>query len=172
MKMKNGIMMICLVLGSWTAMAQHDHTTPSMPDKTTQATAAFKDAALGATFEAYDQLKNALVTSNAEDAKKAADNLVVAAQSVKGATALKEASAKLAASSDLREQRTLFSGVSNEMAPLVRDGKLAGGMLYIDYCPMANGNKGGYWLSTKEEIRNPYFGDRMLKCGSVKEVIQ
>ncbi|MBA4058359.1 MAG: hypothetical protein C0490_26815, partial [Marivirga sp.] len=51
-------------------------------------------------------------------------------------------------------------------------GKLSMGILYLEYCPMANNNEGAYWLSNEKEIKNPYFGDKMLKCGSVKETIQ
>jgi Cu(I)/Ag(I) efflux system membrane fusion protein len=36
---------------------------------------------------------------------------------------------------------------------------------------MANEGKGGYWLSSQEEIMNPYYGDDMLHCGEVKETI-
>ncbi len=43
--------------------------------------------------------------------------------------------------------------------------------LYYQYCPMAFDNTGGYWLSTKEEVLNPYFGEAMLRCGKVEEVI-
>jgi Cu(I)/Ag(I) efflux system membrane fusion protein len=32
---------------------------------------------------------------------------------------------------------------------------------------MANNNKGAVWLSMEEEIRNPYYGDAMLTCGSL-----
>ena len=32
---------------------------------------------------------------------------------------------------------------------------------------MARENKGAHWLSLSDQIRNPYFGDRMLKCGKV-----
>ncbi|MFT4674108.1 MAG: hypothetical protein ACI9R6_001009, partial [Saprospiraceae bacterium] len=28
-------------------------------------------------------------------------------------------------------------------------------------------NTGGYWLSNSKEIRNPYFGSKMLKCGRI-----
>ncbi len=41
--------------------------------------------------------------------------------------------------------------------------------LYVVHCPMANNNKGGDWLSDKKEVKNPYFGASMLKCGSVKK---
>ena len=43
--------------------------------------------------------------------------------------------------------------------------------LYIDYCPMANNNKGAYWLSESKEIRNPFMGEAMLTCGEVKKEI-
>jgi len=36
---------------------------------------------------------------------------------------------------------------------------------------MANNNKGAKWLSVEAEIRNPYYGDAMLSCGSVVEVL-
>jgi Cu(I)/Ag(I) efflux system membrane fusion protein len=34
---------------------------------------------------------------------------------------------------------------------------------------MAFDNKGAFWLSEIEEIRNPYFGKEMLSCGEVIE---
>jgi hypothetical protein len=37
---------------------------------------------------------------------------------------------------------------------------------------MARNNQGGFWLSDDEEIRNPYFGDKMLTCGSVTEKLK
>jgi Cu(I)/Ag(I) efflux system membrane fusion protein len=40
---------------------------------------------------------------------------------------------------------------------------------YVQFCPMAFDNAGANWLSNEEQIRNPYYGDRMLKCGSVIE---
>ncbi|GGH40580.1 RND transporter [Mangrovimonas yunxiaonensis] len=43
---------------------------------------------------------------------------------------------------------------------------------YKQYCPMANSDKGAYWLSKEKEVLNPYFGDQMLKCGEVKQVIE
>jgi hypothetical protein len=46
------------------------------------------------------------------------------------------------------------------------------GSVYVAYCPMANNNEGANWLSNDKEIKNPYFGDKMLRCGSVMETIQ
>ncbi len=44
--------------------------------------------------------------------------------------------------------------------------------VYLQYCPMAANGNGAYWLSDNKIVFNPYFGDRMLHCGSVKEVIK
>ncbi len=44
-----------------------------------------------------------------------------------------------------------------------------GKAVYLEFCPMANNNNGGYWLSYDKKISNPYFGQAMLTCGEVKE---
>lgn len=40
---------------------------------------------------------------------------------------------------------------------------------YKMHCPMALKGKGADWLQTNKEISNPYFGAKMLGCGSVEE---
>jgi hypothetical protein len=37
---------------------------------------------------------------------------------------------------------------------------------------MAFDNRGAHWLSDESTIKNPYFGDKMLTCGSVEEVVE
>jgi Cu(I)/Ag(I) efflux system membrane fusion protein len=37
---------------------------------------------------------------------------------------------------------------------------------------MANNNSGADWLSLEKVIKNPYFGDKMLTCGSVVRIIE
>jgi hypothetical protein len=34
---------------------------------------------------------------------------------------------------------------------------------------MAFENEGASWLQRSKEIRNPYFGARMLRCGEIRE---
>lgn len=43
--------------------------------------------------------------------------------------------------------------------------------LYEIYCPMANDNEGGMWLSTTDKVKNPFMGSQMLSCGTVKAEI-
>lgn len=171
--MKTKVITLILALGSWGAYAQHDHhAAQSETKKTDHVEAIFKDAKLGTAYVHYIHLKNALVASNSSEAQKGAAELQKALTEVKGPDAAIEAAVKLAGASDLNEQRKVFSILSNEMATLVKGGKLSSGSLYIEYCPMANNNTGAYWLSNEKEIKNPYFGNMMLKCGSVKETIQ
>jgi membrane fusion protein, copper/silver efflux system len=39
--------------------------------------------------------------------------------------------------------------------------------LHRAYCPMAFGHDGGTWLQAHQEIRNPYHGASMLRCGEI-----
>ena len=76
---------------------------------------------------------------------------------------------------NIDEQRTIFLTLSNSLSDATQ--KLgvemtANQTLYLEFCPMANDNNGGYWLSTEKKIKNPYFGSKMLKCGEVKQVIK
>lgn len=48
----------------------------------------------------------------------------------------------------------------------------AGKTMYKIYCPMYNNNKGAYWLAESKEVKNPYFGSKMLTCGEVQEEIK
>jgi membrane fusion protein, copper/silver efflux system len=41
--------------------------------------------------------------------------------------------------------------------------------VYKMHCPMAFDDKGADWLSDRDEILNPYFGDMMLRCGEIKK---
>lgn len=162
---------LVLALSCGMAFAQHDHVGHDQGKiQTTPAT--FKDAKLGTAYTLYLKVKDALVASNADDAKKAAGELQKALENLKGSADALAATTKLADTNGLEEQRQLFSTVSNEMTTLVKGGHLSAGALYLEYCPMANGNEGAYWLSNEKQIKNPYFGDKMLKCGSVKETIQ
>lgn len=133
---------------------------------------AFKDAKLGAAYENYLSLKDALVASKPAEAKEAAAKLQNTLSLVRDSQKASDQAAKIAGATDLAAARLAFADLSNEMAPLVKGGQLSTGSVYLEYCPMANNNTGAYWLSNEREIKNPYFGSMMLKCGSVKETIK
>lgn len=169
--MKIKLATLALALSCGMAFAQHDHASHDQ-SKTQTPAAIFKDASLSTAYTLYLKVKDALVASDADGARKAADELQKALKDVKGSVDALAATTKLVNTNALEDQRQAFSAVSNEMTTLVKGGKLTSGSLYLEYCPMANNNTGAYWLSNEKQIKNPYFGDMMLKCGSVKETIQ
>jgi len=71
----------------------------------------------------------------------------------------------------VEEQRKAFKAISEKIYELASSDKLEFNTLYKQYCPMAFDNTGAFWLSDSKEILNPYFGEKMLKCASVKENI-
>jgi len=73
---------------------------------------------------------------------------------------------------DRDKQRLEFINLSNALINSLRSfGTNYESPLYIQFCPMANQDQGANWISTEENIINPYFGDMMLTCGSVEEII-
>lgn len=70
-------------------------------------------------------------------------------------------------------QRLQFINLSKALINAVQSfGTSFESPLYVQFCPMANNDKGATWISREEEIINPYFGDVMLNCGNVEEVIE
>lgn len=81
---------------------------------------------------------------------------------------LRKTSAEIA-TQDIKDQRKTFKTLSGNMYTLAKNFE-TGQTLYKEYCPMYEG--GAAWISAENEIENPYYGDKMLDCGTVKEVIQ
>ena len=84
---------------------------------------------------------------------------------------LNESLDMIANSEDIAVQRKSFALFSDALYKSIKTLGIGGRPVYYDYCPMADNNKGAYWLSAEKEIKNPYFGSSMLTCGSVKEII-
>jgi Cu(I)/Ag(I) efflux system membrane fusion protein len=72
---------------------------------------------------------------------------------------------------NIEHQREHFEMLSNGIYDLVKTFD-SGYVLYRDFCPMYNKNRGAYWLSEIREIQNPYFGKEMLTCGVIKEELK
>lgn len=72
---------------------------------------------------------------------------------------------------NIAHQREHFEMLSKDMYDLVKSFG-SGQILYKDFCPMYNNNKGAFWISETKDIKNPYLGKAMPTCGSVKEEIK
>jgi len=68
--------------------------------------------------------------------------------------------------------RTSFEKVSDNMFALLKKADLKNANVYRQYCPMAFNDKGAFWLAEESEIRNPYFGKKMLECGEVTDSLK
>ncbi|WP_250419083.1 MULTISPECIES: DUF3347 domain-containing protein [Pontibacter] len=137
-----------------------------------------------AVVNSYLKLKDNLVASDAQKAQADAKAVVAAAEKVdvsglqgeqktfaeEKLGEVKQAASKMAESTDVEAQRGELELLSEATFALTKAFGAAGQTLYYQHCPMANNDQGAYWLSSNEEIRNPYFGDAMLKCGSNEEV--
>ncbi len=132
------------------------------------ADASFVDGMTGKVFHNYLQVKMALVNSDADGVQTAAANMAEAFTTERAE--LKNLAQEMADSDDLETQRTAFFGFTKAAEKLFKEG-LSEGTIYKQFCPMAFDNTGATWFSDVSEIRNPYFGEKMLKCGKVEEVI-
>lgn len=130
----------------------------------------------------YIGVKDALVGSNATLTKSRASELLAAltGQKVKGLqpkqikllntylVKLKYDSRHISETTVLDHQREHFESLSKNMYAMLSGLNMNSTTIYQQYCPM----KKAYWLSDATEIRNPYYGDDMLECGTVKATIK
>jgi hypothetical protein len=117
---------------------------------------------------AYMNLKDALVASDMEAAKKSGQSLHHLVMGNDATKEMADACMTLASAEDLKGQRKAFQKVTESFIAHVK-ATGADQKLYVQFCPMAFNNTGGNWVSLSSEIRNPYFGEMMLKCGKVEE---
>lgn len=124
---------------------------------------------------AYYGVKDALVATDGAKAKTSAtvlatalgkvDDTKLSATDKKALVSAKTSATAISKTGDVDLQREQFEALSTNMIALTKATKPA--KAYVQFCPMVNAS----WLSDKKEVRNPYYGDKMLKCGSVKEEI-
>ena len=134
----------------------------------------------------YLQLKNALVSDNTKDAAAAGKEIIIALEKLdKSFLTAEQKKVYEDVEDDAKEmaehigdnagkidhQREHFDMLSNDVYDLVK--AFGGGqVLYKYFCPKYNDKKGAIWLSESKTIKNPYYGKKMLNCGSLKEEIK
>ncbi len=119
---------------------------------------------------AYLPLKDAFVASNATETQKLAGELarIITNEALQS---LKTDAEQIQQATDIEAQRLSFYQLSAKLFMLIKNYGGNKQALHQQYCPMAFGDQGAFWLSNKLEIRNPYFGDKMLTCGMVNETL-
>lgn len=164
-----------------------NNTEESEPTETQSGTDTPMDfiMQLNKVYDQYLVLKNAFVESDASKVKQAAQSVQTALTKVDmkllnggqmtkwmDESAILNKEIKLIASeTSIEKQRSAFIIFNGKFYESVKTFGLMGKTVYYQYCPMANSNKGAYWLSEKENILNPYFGEAMLTCGETRETL-
>ena len=163
-----------------------EETAKDEPLAQSQNSAGFNDE-FTSLLNSYYSLKDAFVASNDTMAASHAKILAASADSlnlleVKADSSILEmakqyagsisAEAKaLVAEPNIEAKRKSFQMISDNMYDLVRTVHFDKATVYHQFCPMAFNDAGAYWLSQSSDIKNPYFGKKMLTCGEVKDSI-
>ncbi|QJP34765.1 efflux RND transporter periplasmic adaptor subunit [Nonlabens sp. Ci31] len=131
-------------------------------------------------LQSYLQMKDAFVVSDSEQVSafakatsKSLKSITIGSLGKMEQSHIKKSIEMLdaiAKNEDLENQRDHFVILNENMVVIAMNVKGAT-PVYVQKCPMANNNKGAVWLSTEKDIKNPYYGDAMLTCGSVIEEI-
>ncbi|WP_353165538.1 DUF3347 domain-containing protein [Empedobacter brevis] len=82
---------------------------------------------------------------------------------------LETTSNQLIQEKNIDKQRGIFAKLTEPMYKLAKKSAL-GYPVYYQNCPMFNG--GSNWLSKEETIKNPFYGNMMLTCGSTVEQLK
>ncbi|NHE57139.1 efflux RND transporter periplasmic adaptor subunit [Cyclobacterium plantarum] len=163
-----------------------NYSMMSRPESKTMEVSQDFRKQLTALAEAYFDLKNELVADDAPGAREAGKQVTAALNKVdmslvEGAAhdqwmelkkEIEEALQGMQEAENIESVRKQFMWLSESMLEITESFGLEKDKVYRQYCPMAFGDEGAYWLSEKEEIFNPYFGESMLRCGEVRETYQ
>lgn len=136
-------------------------------------------------FENYFAVKDALVKTDVALASIKATSLLTAINSVsmnnldkeahlvwmKVLPDLKEDAEHISETKEASHQRDHFMSLSSSIYKLMKV-VTTETPIYYQFCPMANSGKGANWLSKESEIKNPYYGSKMMTCGKTIETIK
>ncbi len=133
--------------------------------------------------EAYLALADALAADDAAAAKQAIGQLTESLDEVEGPAPTGEAHHEFmrivaalrdalpeAPPAEIGDQRVLLGALAGPIGEYV--GAFGTGLkepLYQVFCPMAFNRRGALWLQEGKDIRNPYLGQAMPKCGEVRQ---
>ena len=136
---------------------------------------------LQSVYDAYFDVKDALIKSDSKLTSAKAATLLTAITAVKmdklksnehtvWMKVVKKLTAdakSISATTDLKKQRETFKSLSKSTYDLIKVSSPEQ-PIYKQYCPMADAD----WLSKEKAVKNPYYGSSMLTCGNVVETIK
>jgi len=160
----------------------HMHSSQESEERTTEATLE-KSALTADLIDSYLQIKNALVNDDSKAAANSSKSMIqefADFEMIKLTDAQHKEFMEIAENSKenlehivkspIDHQREHFEVLSNDLNDLIT---LIGTdkTLYQVFCPMYNDGQGAIWISEIKEIKNPYYGNKMLTCGEIQKEI-
>ena len=173
--MKNymmGVAFLSLVYGATACTNNADkkvETTEVKAETKQTVNPKFEDVKMNEVYKHYIHLKTALVNDDAKEADAGAKMLEKA---LIDAGISYSSVPDMVKAIDVKAKRVQLDKLSIQLALIFKKYKLESGIVYKQYCPMANDGNGGSWLASESQINNPYYGSSMLNCGSVEEEIK
>ena len=176
------------------ACNSNEKKTETTPNEAPVVKVASYSAAFDASFEnllnQYYALRDALVASDTAAANKATAILIQSADELKldelkaidtnniiiptaqtYTGGISSEGKGLLGESNIENKRKAFQMISGNLFDLTRTVRFSKEKVYLLHCPMAFNDAGADWLSSSTEIKNPYFGSKMLTCGAVKDSV-
>ncbi len=173
MKRMNTLLMILALAGGLISCGPNQKQDSSQKEATysSEIDQEVSNAQVQHILTGYLKLKDALVATDGTTAKAAAEELFTMLEDNEAEVIqrLRADVDVIKNSEDAHAQRNNFHTLSDNLYELIKSTDANDIPIYRQFCPMARNNEGAYWLSAEKEVLNPYFGDVMLHCGSVKE---
>lgn len=128
-----------------------------------------QEASASTLLKNYLDIKDALVKSDSKQAAIYASEMQATLEkeiSLNEKDALLKAVQQVTKEKNIEKQRTAFMNLSTLIWSVIDNSNDLTQDVYYQYCPM----KKAYWLSAEKVIKNPYYGSKMLTCGSVEAI--
>ncbi len=152
-----------------------------MPEMKMELSKTVQDAFIKS-IKPYLKMKDAFVDSDTKKvssfAKATLEGILSVSESELGkmekshVSKIKRMLSAIVENDDIENQRSHFVVLNQNLIPIVMNIDNIEPKVYIQKCPMANSNKGAFWISADKEIRNPYYGETMMTCGEIKATLE
>lgn len=157
--------------------AQQEQRAEQLQSQMIQTTPEF-DYKLTEILNAYFDLKDAFVESDADQSKEISQSLISISEGVNTSglnqpseeiwaslkDSIEEQSNQIYMQDNVVDQRYHFESLSEAMITLVETYQPVDYEIYHHSCPMVRDGSAD-WLSREEQIKNPYHGESMINCG-------
>jgi Cu(I)/Ag(I) efflux system membrane fusion protein len=138
-------------------------------------------------YDAYFEVQMALAKDDLAAARESARDIADAVKNVdmkvfspaghdrwmEQSKELSKQAGGIAKADDIKTARGAFFYLSKVTIALHEGVGHAGNQPYnLTHCPMARDGDGAFWLQTADIVWNPYYGESMQRCGSIKETLE